>query len=131
MHTLKKIGGSVSLDLNNNNLYIDHQNTLFHHDVTLSWKRVNDPRCENYEIISRPSCEQGSLMDHVYVTTKLSKNISSDSLSTLDGGDHILSDFKIRATTSNDLVCNETDAAMQVKSSGKHPIYMAFFFTLL
>ena len=87
----------------------------------LSWKPVNDPRCETYRIVTRHSCEQESRVERIlYETTELSRNISSSFLRIPDGDDNKRSDLSIKAMTSDGFLCNETDTVIRVENSGKH-----------
>ena len=111
------IGGPRSFIVNNKDLYVDHQNMLFNQGVTLSWKPVNG--CNDYKIISRTRCGRKNLI-HIEREwnniTQLSRYISSDCLSI--GEDNKRADFRIEAITDDGIVCNKTEATLQVKDSG-------------
>ena len=113
---LNILGGSVSFDMDNSDLYIDHQGTFFNRNVTLSWKPVNDPQCNDFEIVSRTNCGQTSPIESMWHTNQRSVNLSSNSLRSRDNQER--ADFLIKAT-QNDLVCNTTKVTIQIQNSGK------------
>ena len=113
-------GGSVNFDDDNSDLYIDHQSTFFDGNITLSWKPVSDPRCNDYEVISQTRCEQTSPIESMWHLRQLSVDIPAKYLSINGIGDYQeRANIFIKAINQNGFVCNETEATMQVEDSGK------------